>query len=562
LESDIPPQLGPNEATLDAPSDSQTRNRQLGPPIHLVMGSTPALSGETQLLLRSRLRAASLVMLAGFSMSLLWSSLEAWFLPASRVAGFWYLLAAEAGVTLMLAFSALSVCRRVPDMKCLRLRELVIFGAPAAFFCYWQVQHGMQCATMHQTMPHMAPPWLLLIFTYALFIPNGWRRAAVVVGAMAAAPILVFAGLYWLSAECSAAHNAGYNFVIEHVMLMSVGALASVYGVHTIGRLRREAFEARQLGQYRLRRRLGGGGMGEVYLAEHQLMKRPCAIKIIRPERAGDPTALARFEREVRATAKLSHWNNIDIYDYGRTADGTFYYVMEYLPGKSIADLVKQYGPMPAARVIYLLRQICDALTEAHGVGLIHRDIKPANIFAARRGGFCDVAKLLDFGLVKPISQADDDAQLTQTGSITGSPQYMSPEQALGESEPDARSDIYSLGAVAYFMLTGRPPFDDDRPLRVLFMHASENPAAPSELVANVPPDLEAVVLRCLAKKPDDRFAGTAELAQALDQCSEAGRWAPPLATRWWDQHAPEDEPVDASSSEILELATSTGFLP
>ncbi len=190
--------------------------------------------------------------------------------------------------------------------------------------------------------------------------------------------------------------------------------------------------------------------MGEVYLAEHQLMKRPCAIKMIRPEMAADAQALARFEREVRATAALSHWNSIDIFDYGHDQEGTFYYVMEYLPGMNLGDIVKQFGPMPASRVIHLLRQTCDALGEAHQVGLIHRDIKPANIFAAERGGHQDVAKLLDFGLVKPISKTVN-LDLTSDGTVTGSPLYMSPEQAVGD-EPDVRSDIYALGAVAYFL--------------------------------------------------------------------------------------------------------------
>jgi serine/threonine protein kinase len=202
-----------------------------------------------------------------------------------------------------------------------------------------------------------------------------------------------------------------------------------------------DAIKAKELGQYKLKRLLGSGGMGEVYLAEHLLMKRPCAIKMIKPEKAGDPRVLARFEREVRATAKLSHWNNIDIFDYGRAADGTFYYVMEFLPGMNLGDLVRRFGPLAPERVIHLMRQTCDALAEAHGAGLIHRDIKPANIFAAERGGHKDIAKLLDFGLVKPITNIDQ-GSLTQEGALTGSPLYMSPEQATGDADPDARSDI------------------------------------------------------------------------------------------------------------------------
>src|SRR6185503_7589390 len=227
--------------------------------------------------------------------------------------------------------------------------------------------------------------------------------------------------------------SAYRGFVSGQVLIMAIAVMVGIVGVHTIGNLRREAFTARQLGQYRLKKRLGSGGMGEVYLAEHQMMKRPCAVKLIRPEKAGDPRMLARFEREVRATAKLSHWNSIDIYDYGRTADGTFYYVMEYLPGHNIGEIVVDYGPIPPGRTIFLMDQVCGALAEAHGIGLVHRDIKPANIFCAYRGGVFDVIKLLDFGLAKPTMEPGADAQLTLAGTVTGSPLFMSPEQASGE---------------------------------------------------------------------------------------------------------------------------------
>jgi serine/threonine-protein kinase len=310
--------------------------------------------------------------------------------------------------------------------------------------------------------------------------------------------------------------------------------LAGVWGVYTIGRLRSEAFQARQLGQYRLTQLIGAGGMGEVYLAEHQMMKRPVAIKVIRPNRATDPSALARFEREVRATSRLSHWNTIEIFDYGRTADGTFYYVMEYLPGLSIADLVERHGPLPPERVVYLLQQTCDALGEAHSLGLIHRDIKPGNIFAAQRGGHYDVAKLLDFGLAKPMFSTTESVQLTGEGSITGSPLFMPPEQATGEGEPDARSDIYSLGAVAYCMLTGRPPFAGDNAVRIMIAHASQDVKPPSAYRPDIPADLEAIVLRCLAKHPADRFQDTAELSAALAACQCAGRWTRTHAAEWW----------------------------
>jgi serine/threonine-protein kinase len=310
-----------------------------------------------------------------------------------------------------------------------------------------------------------------------------------------------------------------------------------------VGALRREAFEARRLGQYRLLRLIGSGGMGDVYLAEHRMMKRPCAIKVIHPSKADDPQALARFEREVHATAQLSHWNSIEIFDYGRAEDGTFYYVMEYLPGLSLSQLVERHGPLCPARVVFLLAQVCDALAEAHSAGLIHRDIKPGNIFSAVRGGQYDVAKLLDFGLAK--------VELTQAGSITGSPLYMSPEQALGDTEPDARSDIYSVGAVAYFLLTGAPPFTNAQPLKVILAHVSQDVVAPSRLRPEIPLDVEAIVLRCLAKQPADRFQDVASLASALAECCVAGQWNRERAADWWQAELvhPTSRNVEAAAA-------------
>jgi serine/threonine-protein kinase len=215
---------------------------------------------------------------------------------------------------------------------------------------------------------------------------------------------------------------------------------------------------------------------------------------------------------------------------------------MEYLPGLNLGDLVRQCGPLPAERVIYLLSQICVALSEAHAAGLIHRDIKPANVFAAKRGGLYDVAKVLDFGLAKPLTEADS-IQLTQEGTITGSPLFMSPEQATGDGEPDARSDIYSVGALAYFLLAARPPFDDQRPIKVLLAHAHEEPAPLSRLQSGVPEDLERVVLRCLAKRPEHRFQSAAEMAAALGGCAAAGRWTQEAAARWWRDHASRGAP-------------------
>src|SRR5262249_46066971 len=239
-----------------------------------------------------------------------------------------------------------------------------------------------------------------------------------------------------------------------------------------------DPIEARSLAQYAPRPNRGGGGRGEVSLPEHVLLRRPAAIKVIRPERAGDPKNLRRFEREVQLTATLTHPNTVQVFDYGRAEDGTFYYVMEYLPGQTLDQIVKEHGPLPPARAVHFLRQISAALREAHAVGLIHRDIKPGNVMICQRGGIHDVAKLLDFGRVLPLGGDPADEKLTQEGAVAGTPAFMSPEQAGGQEMPDARSDIYSVGALAYYLLTGRPPFAGRSGFKVLAAHLYEQPEA------------------------------------------------------------------------------------
>lgn len=353
-----------------------------------------------------------------------------------------------------------------------------------------------------------------------------------------------------VSAAGLARYSTPRGFLSLYVASMSIylgGTIGiAVYGAHRISILRVQVCEARRLGQYVLRDRLGGGGMGEVFRAEHALLRRPAAVKLIRSDRAGDPANLARFEREVQATASLSHPNTIQIFDYGRTDDGTFYYVMEYLDGPTLEALVQTDGPLPAGRAIYLLRQVCMALREAHAVGLIHRDIKPSNVIVTRRGGLHDVTKLLDFGLVRAHAGAVGEVAITQTqtGTLAGTPAYMSPEQAQGHERLGPRSDIYSLGATAYFLVTGRGPFAGRSHVAVLAAHIYESPEPPDRLCPNVPADFQEVVLRCLAKNPDDRFPDIVTLEKALAGCRDAPNWSEDSAAEWWrsrivSDHAP-----------------------
>jgi hypothetical protein len=551
----------------------------------LVEGSTPELSAEIQQLLRSRLRMAALLLALGFGLFFIRGAFLVDFSRAADVV----LWALNGTVFAMLTVFGAGLCRRCPmTTRKLRWLELVVFGLPAVYFLaagiMWMTAlhlagltgelytsptafqkfptSGLEPLTSPsaaQPQEHVAAqirltespslPWIMLIFVYAMYIPNTWRRAAVVVGILAATPILTNLVAILLSEPLLQVLT--WDGWVGIFLVMTLTAVTGVFGVDTIGRLRSEAFAARQLGQYRLTQLIGSGGMGEVYLAEHQMMKRPVAIKVIRPHRASDPGALARFEREVRATSRLSHWNTIEIFDYGRTADGTFYYVMEYLPGLSIAELVERHGPLAPERAVYLLQQTCDALGEAHALGLIHRDIKPGNLFAAERGGHYDVAKLLDFGLAKRmISTTDESVQLTGEGSITGSPLYMAPEQATG-GEPDARSDVYSLGAVAYYMLTGRPPFPGENAIKVMIAQASEPVTPPSVYRREIPADLEAIVMRCLEKSPRERFQDTASLAAALAECQCAGRWSRQSATRWWKELDRPTPPAEAANTAL-----------
>jgi serine/threonine-protein kinase len=525
-------------------SASDAQNRHVG----FIEGSSPHIAGEIANILRGRLRAAAGILGLSFGLFFLYRLITGDGPGRSDNLTFYFHFAVSA--VLIACFGLL--CRRCAiRLGVLRIFELIIFGLPVCYFLIYDYKLLTAMLARHY-IPNPLAYWIGTVFVYAMFIPNTWRRAAVVIGCMCAAPALLVAYLAVANAEFAAAVTSAAGFLVEFCILLSVTFLAATYGTHLINSLRHEAFEAKQLGQYRLLHPIGSGGMGDVYLAEHRLMKRPCAIKLIRPSKAADPHVLARFEREVRATAKLSHWNTIEIFDYGRTDDGTFYYVMEYLPGLSLADLVDRHGQLPPARAVSLLLQTCDALAEAHGRGLIHRDIKPGNIFAAQRGGYYDVAKLLDFGLAKPISGDTLPVQLTQDGAITGSPLYMSPEQALGESEPDGRSDVYSLGAVAYFLLTGTPPFAGDKAIKLILAHAHDAVTPPSKLRPEIPADLEAVVLRCLAKNPADRYQTVRDLQRALSDCVAAGGWTEQDAAAWWRENGSTDEHAESLAAAAI----------
>ncbi len=376
-----------------------------------------------------------------------------------------------------------------------------------------------------------------------MFIPNTARRCALVAGVGAVAPVLLSPLGAWLHGRLGVEVVHG---MLDLATLMGTGLAVAVFGSHRLRVLQEEAFQARQLGQYRLEQKLGSGGMGEVYLAQHVLLRRPCAIKLIRPEQTRDPEVLQRFEREVQAMATLTHPNTVEVYDYGRSDDGTFYYVMEHLPGLTLEEMVARYGPLPAERAVHFLRQVCGALREAHEIGLLHRDIKPSNIIACERGGVPDVAKLLDFGLVREVCPIPESARLTMHGTVLGSPPYMAPEQAAGRTDVDARADIYSLGGVGYYLLTGHPPFVRETAMEMLLAHAYEPVVPPGEVRSGVPADVEAVLLRCLSKKPEGRYDDVASLEKALAACAAADGWSEEQARQWWKGRADAPETAHA----------------
>jgi len=283
--------------------------------------------------------------------------------------------------------------------------------------------------------------------------------------------------------------------------------------------------------------------MGEIYRARHAMLRRPTAIKVMTGD--GSEAALRRFEKEVQLTARLTHPNTISIYDYGRTPDGRFYYAMELLDGMTIEELVASSGPQPPARVIHILLQVCGALREAHGVGLIHRDIKPANVYLCARGGARDVVKVLDFGLVREF-RSDGSVTGSNLDILVGTPLYLSPEAILTPAQLDSRADLYALGALAYVLLTGAPPFAGRTLVELCGHHLHSVPERPSLRGVAVPEDLEQAVLACLAKDPAARPQTAQELAERLRACRDVLGWGEADAERWWSQLPahPKSEPV------------------
>jgi serine/threonine-protein kinase len=574
MSDSTPPRRDPTKTQLADPFNSEDQRkaaRKVRCRFAKDSESAGEFTDEMSCLLRVRLRLAILIILSAFTLHFLRSML----LPSmtTEQQPFW-LGVSVCEIVIMGLVSMLLWSRRPLSKLALRVVELTIFGAVAAYLGGMQVDSYHSGAVINMVRPgHEAGVlrlvgissvlrWCLLIILYGISIPNTGRRCATVVCILAAIPVALMtigsvtdqvSGPYILKA------------IPEAVIVLATAVAIAVFGSYKIRELHQQAHEAQRVGQYRLKKVIGFGGMGAVYLAEHVMLRRPCAIKLIRADQAGDPRTLVRFEREVRATATLTHWNTVEIFDYGHTEDGTFYYVMEYLPGMNLEDIVAQHGPMPPERAVHLLRQVCYALREAHGIGLLHRDIKPGNIFACERGKVYDVAKLLDFGLVKSIKLGGDAVKLTQDGAFTGSPAFMSPEQAAGNHDLDVRSDIYNVGAVGYYLVTGELLFNRSSPLQMLHAHAYEPLVPLRQFHDQVPKDLQQVILRCLEKDPSRRFPDVVAVEKALAACESAGHWSLEQAEEWWRTHeadgtaaAPVTDEADHDGRTVRFLSPQT----
>ncbi|HEY7190563.1 MAG TPA: serine/threonine-protein kinase [Vicinamibacterales bacterium] len=399
--------------------------------------------------------------------------------------------------------------------------------------------------------------WIaLLILIYAIIAPTSPRRMLTASLVAASLDPIAFALVGMFGGRVQ---DPVYVFVITWPSFAC--AFIAIVPARVQQQLGRQLHEAQLLGSYHLIERLGTGGMGEVWRAEHRLLARDAAIKLVRPEVLGVKTAneaqviLRRFEREAQATAALSSPHTIQVFDFGITGEGTFYYVMELLAGRDLESLVREFGPLPPNRVMHLLRQICHSLGDAHARGLVHRDIKPANIYVCRMGLDYDFTKVLDFGLVKIKERArDGDSLMTLEQTTTGTPAYMAPEAIVGSGEVDRRADVYALGCVVYFLLTGELVFQADTSMKMLLQHVQAEPTPPSERSElPIPRELDDLVMACLKKDPNQRPADARAIVKMAWNSRGRDEWTQEQAEQWWKAHLPElTGPLAVSTTRML----------
>jgi eukaryotic-like serine/threonine-protein kinase len=386
---------------------------------------------------------------------------------------------------------------------------------------------------------------LFTVFTRALVVPSSGRRTAIM-SMCTWVPML--AAAIWLGAT-SQQEVPGPAYVLGALVFAAVAIVLATTGSRIIYGLRRQVSEAM------LDRKIGEGGNGAVYHARHALLRRPTAVKLLLPDKVGAEN-LDRFEREVQHMSQLTHPNTVAVFDYGRSPDGVLYYAMEYLAGVDLENLVRLHGPQPSSRVIDILVQVCGALQEAHDAGIIHRDIKPANIILCERGGVADVAKVVDFGLVKEIAR--DTSASSQI--ILGTPAYVAPEAVTDPERIGPAADLYALGAVGYFLLTGRRVFEAKSAVELCIQHVTQPPRRPTEVAKiHLPRELEDLILRCLAKDPGARFTSASALAEALEAIPRAKDWDRAEARRWWREFRAREALPPSTDAPTLTMTIDLG---
>jgi serine/threonine-protein kinase len=447
-----------------------------------------------------------------------------------------------------------------------RLRLGLAFEVTATYGIAFTMYHmigrsgpGLAPMDLYTVSPSWPAIWIVF---FSVVVPAPPRRALVAALASATAPPVAIAVALTRTGKWHLLPPL--HFFFGHVFPNLVCVLLAIAGVRVVYQLGRDVSRARQLGSYHLIERLGRGGMGEVWKASHRLLARPAVVKFIRPDAMAASTAeearvmLKRFELEARATASLTSEHTVNLFDYGVTEDGVFYYVMEMLNGMDLDALVRRFGSLPPARAAHLLAQVCDSLDEAHAKGLIHRDIKPANIYVCRSGRRYDFVKVLDFGLVARHASGDDDPRLTLPQQATGTPATMAPEVARG-LPVDGRTDLYALGCVAYWLLAGRPVFEGTSVYDLVSQHLQATPDPPSRHAPAVPRSLDLIVLSCLAKSPSDRPPDARTLGHMLRELDLSPRWGDSAAEAWWADHLTDIEGAAAPATAATHAGTASG---
>lgn len=506
----------------------------------LVKGGFPLLR-EARPLLHGRLTAASAIISLA---SLLYLFLEIAVRPG-------YLIGFHVSHCLLTALLAGFLYGTMTlTLNQLRSIELFLFGFTAFFLAskeYTKLLDALRGPDGENFLLIAASVlfyFFCLVVIYVLFVPNQASRAVWMALGLSVTPLAMFGLLNVRHPELRQVlwMLLSWDRLTVLLLMMGAGALVSLYGAYAISAIREDALEARRFGQYRLTERIGGGGVGEVWKAEHGTLARPAAIKVIRVrgddgDRADVEMQLRRFEREAQATAMLTSPHTIQLFDFGTTQDGVFYYVMELLEGLDLETLVSRFGPVAPERLVHFLLGACDSLAEAHQNGLIHRDVKPANIYACKVGIEYDFIKILDFGLVKS-EHYEKDVRLTAVGIVSGTPAYIAPEIAMGKHTIDERADLYSLGCVAYWLITGQLLFGGSSAMEIVANHIKSDPVPPSKRTElDLPRRLEELILWCLAKDPANRPSSALEFRQALADCRLEETWTQVRAEAWWKGH-------------------------